>query len=297
MAGKNEGGDKVKRVKVCLVGEQPVPNMLPIRHYRPNQVILVGSEKTKPVSEKLRKVLENEMNVSILPVDPYNIVDIKERLKEQLSNITYQAEIIVNVTGGTKIMSYAAIQVAQEFESKIVYLQSEKSQSKLYQYQFENSELLLLGTEIIEEALTIDEYLRIHIGSYGKRKRDENLFEQNVLEALRPYVSEIEPNVSFGTNTELDLVIRFENQVGVAEVTTGNPNKTKIDQLHSATRRETLGVYTKRFLIATRKLEQNNRILAEASDISVIELVSCSNDELSDEDREKLVKKVKSKFK
>ncbi|HBK69902.1 MAG TPA: DUF1887 domain-containing protein, partial [Firmicutes bacterium] len=114
---------------------------------------------------------------------------------------------------------------------------------------------------------------------------------------LRPYVSEIEPNVSFGTNTELDLVIRFENQVGVAEVTTGNPNKTKIDQLHSATRRETLGVYTKRFLIATRKLEQNNRILAEASDISVIELVSCSNDELSDEDREKLVKKVKSKFK
>jgi len=288
----------MKRIKVCLVGRQPVPNLLPVRYYKPHQVILICSKTTKPVSERLEKVLEKDMKVATLQIDnPYDIVSITKNLKEQLLNITHQAEIIFNVTGGTKIMSYAAIQVAQEFKSKVIYLESEKNQSKLYQYRFENSELLLLETKMIKEALTIDEYLKIYIGSYGPRKRGQNLFEQTVLEVLRPHVPEIMSNVSFGTNIELDLVIRFGNQLGVAEVTVGKPNKAKIDQLNSATRQEFLGTYTKRFLItAQEQQDQNNRISAEAYNISVIELLSYSNGELSSEDREKLVEKIKDKF-
>ncbi len=34
----------MKPVMICLVGEQPVPNLLPIRYCQPQQVVLVYSE-------------------------------------------------------------------------------------------------------------------------------------------------------------------------------------------------------------------------------------------------------------
>lgn len=283
----------MNKTGICLVGGQPVPNLLPLGHLQPSRTILVCSEDTKPVSENLRKVLENKnkMDVSILKLDdPYDIANIKERLEKHILEATQDEEIIFNVTGGTKLMFYAAVRVAQEHKSKVVYLKSEKNKSLLYQYAFEDDELLQLGKpEVINEIITIDDYLKIHIGEYSRRKKDINLFEQTVAEVLKKQVSELEPNISFGTNTELDLVIRFGNQVGVAEVTTARkPGKNKIDQLNSATRREALGTYTKRFFITSHKVEQNNRELAKISGITIIELLSFQDGKLSDKDAKKL---------
>ena len=77
--------------------------------------------------------------------------------------------------------------------------------------------------------------------------------------------------------------------MGVAEVTTARkPGKNKIDQLNSATRREALGTYTKRFFITSHKVEQNNRELAKISGITIIELLSFQDGKLSDKDAKKL---------
>ena len=107
----------MNKTGICLVGGQPVPNLLPLGHLQPSRTILVCSEDTKPVSENLRKVLENKnkMDVSILKLDdPYDIANIKERLEKHILEATQDEEIIFNVTGGTKLMFYAAVRVAQE---------------------------------------------------------------------------------------------------------------------------------------------------------------------------------------
>ncbi|NLA27954.1 MAG: DUF1887 family protein, partial [Firmicutes bacterium] len=269
-----------------------------IRHYQPDKTILVCSKDTLKVSKRLMKVLENETKVSILNINPYDIANIKKYLKNHLAGVIQQAEIIVNVTGGTKIMFYAAVLVAQELNSKVVYLKSEKNKNLLYQYRYDGNELSPIESDIINETITIDDYLKVHIGEYRPRSKDSNDFEKTVEKILDPHVPEIKSNISFGTNTEVDLVMRFGNQVGVAEATAGKPNKRKIEQLNLATRWETLGVYTKRFLIAAQEVEQNNRDLAEFSNVKVIELLSYDHNsgELSNEDSEKLVRDITKEF-
>lgn len=54
--------------------------------------------------------------------------------------------------------------------------------------------------------------------------------------------------------------------------------------------------YTEKFLILDREYEPNNRQLANAHRITVIELLSAQNGELSKEDTEKLVQTVKKEL-
>lgn len=288
----------MKKIIICLVGGQPVPNLLPIRHYQPDKAILVCSEYTCEVGERLVNVLKNETEASILNINPYDIANIKECLEANLAGVTHQAEIVVNVTGGTKIMFYAALLVAKDLNSKVVYLKSEKNKNLLYQYRYDGNELSPKESDIIDETITIDDYLKVHIGEYRPRSKIPNDFEIAVEKALKPQVPEIKSNISFGTNTEMDLVMRFGNQVGVAEATAGKPGKRKIEQLNLATNRETLGVYTKRFLITTQGVEQNNRDLAEFSNVTVIELLSYDHKsgKLNNEDSEKLVRDITKEF-
>ncbi|EKV01099.1 hypothetical protein Lepto7375DRAFT_3242 [Leptolyngbya sp. PCC 7375] len=44
---------------ICLIGEQPVPNLLPILHCQPDEVILICISRTEPVKNNLTKVLRN----------------------------------------------------------------------------------------------------------------------------------------------------------------------------------------------------------------------------------------------
>ncbi len=282
----------MKQVMVCLIGEQPVPNLLPIRHCQPQQVILVYSTTTKRVSDNLERLLKGKFVVLSHEVPPYDIVAAQKNLAEYLSQRNLQGtNLLFNLTGGTKPMSLAAFRLAQEQSVSVVYLQSEGGQSLLYRYEFDKGGLVLRERTVIGELLTIDDYLKAHVGKYQQRRQKDD-FEQLVLNALQPHVSEIISGVSIGANIELDLTIRCGNQVGVAEVTTGEASKRKIDQLNSASRREFLGIYTKRFLIISQTLESNNRLLAEAYNIIVIELLGDSSSGLSEENRKRLVEAV-----
>jgi hypothetical protein len=279
---------------VCLVGEQPVPNLLPIRHCQPQQVVLVHSELTKRVSDNLEQLLGRQVSVLSHKVPPYDLIGAQKSLAEYLSQADWQgAAFLLNLTGGTKPMSLAAFRLAEQWKAPIVYLQSEGGQSQLYRYEFDNNEIVLRERAIIGELLTITDYLKVHaLGNYGRRRQTEP-FQQLVFQALQPHVSEIISSVSLGA-LEIDLMIRCGNQVGVAEVKSRKAAERKngIDQLNTASQREFLGTYTKRFLILDRQLGTNNRELAQAHNIIVIELLGDSSGSLSEENRKRLIETV-----
>lgn len=284
----------MKPVMICLVGEQPMPNLLPIRHCQPSRAILVHSDWTKKVSDNLEKLLGQRFPVASCKIPPYDIVAAQQCLAEYLYQHGWQGEdLLFNLTGGTKPMSLAAFRLAQEQSAPIVYLQSEGGQSLLYRYEFKNDELVLRERSVVGELLTIDDYLKVHgLGNYQQRTQTEP-FQQMVFDTLQPHVSEIISGVSIGS-LEIDLTIRCGNQVGVAEVKSGKAAERKdgIDQLSTASQREFLGTYTKRFLILERRLGTNNRELAQAHHIIVIELLGDSSNGLSQENREHLVETV-----
>ncbi|MDI6631878.1 MAG: DUF1887 domain-containing protein, partial [Thermoanaerobacteraceae bacterium] len=97
---------------------------------------------------------------------------------------------------------------------------------------------------------------------------------------------------------EIDLVLRCGNRVGIAEVKSGKKARSKegIDRLNAAADPRFLGTYIKKFLILDREYEPNNLELARAYGITVIELSSAQNGELSREDTEKLIQTAKTEL-
>ena len=71
---------------------------------------------------------------------------------------------------------------------------------------------------------------------------------------------------------EIDLAIRYKNQVGIAEVKSGDRHpKRGLDQLAMAGSREYLGTYTEKFLF-TANAPIKIRKLADSRQITIIEL-------------------------
>lgn len=92
-------------IMISLVGEQRVPNLLPVLQEKPQRVVLVCTERTKAVSERLRSVLKDR-DISVedepLRVDPYDMADIEIKLKAHIMK-----------KAGLRIKSFLTLQEAQ----------------------------------------------------------------------------------------------------------------------------------------------------------------------------------------
>lgn len=291
-----------KPTMISLVGEQPIPNLLPILHpqLQPQRIVLVYTERTKTVSECLQSVLEDKsVSVEAVEVDPYDMVGIESKLNEVIKEKNLPSDaIIFNLTGGTKPMAFAAYRLAEQLSAAFLYVQSEEKKSVVYRYRL-SKRGLEPEKEEVSPVLDIDIYLKAHpkLRDYTSGGlKDE--FEQMVAGVLEKELDEVKTSVKAPKcNLEIDLVVRCGNNVGIAEVKSGNKAKEKrgVEQIIAAAENRFLGTYTRKFLILDRKYESNNKRLAEAHGITVIELLSAQKQkgELSEEDKKKLVGEVK----
>lgn len=291
------------KIMISLVGEQRVPNLLPVLQEKPQHVVLVYTERTKAVGERLRSVLKDR-GISVedepLCVDPYDMADIESKLKAHIMKKNWPPDkIVFNLTGGTKPMAFAAYRLAEQFGSPFLYVQSEGKKSVTYYYRFSARGPELEQADEVPPVLNIDLYLKVHLGEYSEGEPKEE-FERMVATVLQEELDEVKTSirpVELGA-LEIDLVLRCGNHVGIAEVKTGGKAKKKegIEQIITAAEQRFMGTYTKKFLILDRDYEFNNRKLAVAHGITVIELPSAQNGGLSKEDTEKLLQIVKTEL-
>lgn len=271
---------------IALVGEQPIPNLLPIRHVKPVEVLLVRTDRTKQVSERLEKVIKQEVGVHFCQVDPYDIAKIYTKLTEKIEGLKWStSEIILNLTGGTKPMAFAAYQLAVNQSLQFMYLESEKGQSRLRRYEFKGDLPVTLTDEVIFGVVSIQDYLTAHLSNFSQsgfskdksgQLNDGGRFEKSLHDYLRPHIDEIVAGIRpYGSGVEeieIDLVVRCGNQVGIIEAKTDTVTKRAIEQLALAGGRAYLGTYTAKFLIVGRKTRPEMKNLAAAREITVIEL-------------------------
>ncbi|NPV86937.1 MAG: DUF1887 family protein [Anaerolineae bacterium] len=274
---------------LSLVGEQPMPILLPARFLQPEENLLVCTQRTKKIATHLQNILGGGCRLHDLKAAPYNL----QGVSEELHRLCTAGEWMVNLTGATKIMSLAAYRVAQQLQLPFVYLESENRRSLLYRYRFEGDRVLPLDPSqqpvALPELITLDDYLRAHVGGYdeGGYHRGENgrldnggLFEQAVGDALKNAGFEVKAGVrpkGVRDQIEIDLAFRLGNQAGIAELKLGGRENLKsgLDQLATAGGREYLGIYTAKFWIIARKLTgsaNSLRSLAQARGITIIEL-------------------------
>lgn len=281
-------------VIISLIGEQPAPNLLPIRHYKPGDVVFVRTTYTKTISENLAPLVKGVTHVHTLDVHPYRILEITQGLRDCIiQNGWVAASLVFNVTGGTKPMALAAYDLAQRGNCPVIYLQSEGNRCLLYRYKFTSAKGVALIEEVeLSETISIDDYLRMYLRTYQKGK-PKNGFEQVIYDTLQETsrISEVAASIRPVPALEIDLVIRCGNQVGIAEVKeTGD--KRGIDQLNAAGDQRYLGTYTKKILISGSELHPNNKELAQAYGITVVELPNVASGNISEEDKQYLVERI-----
>ncbi len=124
----------MKSVLVSLVSEQTIPNILAIHHFNPDELLFIT---TKEMEEK-KKVDAILSTLSDLKMDYLNrshrlivledsILDCHKKI-EQWINGKEDSNFIVNLTGGTKIMSISAYEFFKDYSSKMIYIPIPKNE-------------------------------------------------------------------------------------------------------------------------------------------------------------------------
>lgn len=295
-----------------LIGEQPIPNLLPVLFLKPGKIFMLYTQTTADAMKRIEKLVPA---LEKIKVEPYDLLSIIETIQKKCLP---GDEMIFNITGGTKVMALAAFKVAGKHSSKMIYIQSEEKTNTLYSYQVDNNLTVkqLEQTEL-PELVDIDFYLKAHLPGYKvdgfhKETRTNHLssggmFEKAVFDVLKERNFEVMAGVrpaGVGQQVEIDLIFRPKgtNQVGIAEIKLGDAQsegpKKGLDQLVMASERDYLGTYTKRFLVTARNLRPDIKELALKHKINIIEIQDYNNNgSLSGQSSDLLVSRINEKLK
>jgi hypothetical protein len=285
---------------ISLIGEQPIPNLLPSRHLKPEREWLVYSQTTEKTAVRLHALLPGSL-IYKLRASAYDLPAVQGELESLLND---QKELAFNLTGGTKIMVMAGGALAQKYAAPFYYFDSEDRKSQLTQYIYEDLRPRRIAREVLPELISTADYLNAHLSGFqldGFSKQEGGAFEQAVARALQEAGFEVLAGVRpqrVKDQIEIDLVIRKHNQVGIAEVKLGGGEAPKkgIDQLNTAAGREYLGTYTRRMLITARRMSADIKTLAGERSVKMIELPGFRSGQLSEQDRHNLIQAVENEL-
>ena len=285
---------------VLLIGEQAAPNLLSTRYLKPSLAVLVYTDRTQKVAQNLAGLLKlSGIECRKCKVLPYSIPDAFVQMQKCLQAEAPGHEYVFNLTGGTKTMALAAFDLAHRLASPFVYFQTEGNRSLLYHYRFAEEGIFQeTEPEEIGETITLDDYLRMYLGEHTEGRPRDPLEEEvkDVLDSIEGLEVKYSVRPAGMEALEIDFVIRLGNQVGVGEVKSKGA-KRGIDQINAVADPRYLGTYIRKFLVSGKEVDRNNKNLAQAYRIKVVELPGFSmHGRLSQEEKRKLVNVILSEM-
>lgn len=287
------------KTMIALVGEQPIPNVVPVKHYSPERLVLAHTTRTEPVAKRIEELFHSQAMPPICLTDAYDVARVSTELREYIAKHRLDPRnLIFNLTGGTKPMGFAALELAKELKCHAFYYQSENNQSLIRPYSFVSGKLETDKPTPVDTTLSIDEVLRLfvdkyHVGAFV------NPFEQQVTSTLQLLGGDYQVlhNVyldSVGPNVEIDWILCYRNTVAVGEVKPQAKKTDGIDQINGVTDQRTLGTYTKKFIISAKEPHPNDKLLAEAYRIEIVVVPSAKSGTLSESDQQAIISRVRS---
>ena len=122
----------MKTILISLVSDQTIPNILAIHHFMPDELLFISTtamEKKNKVPDTLKALdrlcLEYKSNSILVQED--SILDCHKKIGNWIEE-REDAEFVVNLTGGTKIMSIAAYEFFKDYSSKMIYIPISKNE-------------------------------------------------------------------------------------------------------------------------------------------------------------------------
>jgi len=136
--------------QIIFLGGQLIPIYIGIKEYMPDKVHFIASEESKEGMIVLRELFK-EFKFSEFICDPFSFYAIKKRIESIIEKVDANADVLINLTGGTKIMLLAAQSVISEKHVKGFYINQDYSFIEVPSYQKKQ----------IEYQLSIKDFLRL----------------------------------------------------------------------------------------------------------------------------------------
>jgi hypothetical protein len=124
----------MNHIHVCLVSDQTIPNILGIFHFNPDELLFITTESMEK-KEKVSSILKTlsrlgrryDEHSEKINVQEDSILDCHRKIDKWIEG-KEDAEFIVNLTCGTKIMSIAAYEYFKDYSSKMIYIPIPKNE-------------------------------------------------------------------------------------------------------------------------------------------------------------------------
>jgi hypothetical protein len=179
-------------------------------------------------------------------------------------------------------MSFAAYQIAAQYNAPVMYFQSEDGKSIIDRYHWQNRQLVHQQQDLLPEYLQLRDMLNLHLGpgkdSTGKNQWEEkgptiqsdtygHLFELAIAQVLYEDGYEVMRGVKGKKDqVDIDVMIGYKNQVGIIEAKTSKgghvTNLDGVKQLSMAMR-YIRGTYVKQFLVTAGKPSPDLQMMCE----------------------------------
>lgn len=195
---------------INLIGEQPIPNLLPILYLKPAKTIILSTPTTENIAKRIQKLTENCTKIT---VEPYDIQEFKDTVNKLINQ---NEKYVFNITGGTKIMSVALYGIALENKADFIYLQSEGKKSLLYIFKINSNGVIQREQKELPELINMDMYLHAHLPEYeinlDNQKSSERgfVYERTITDNLKTNGFEVACSVKpkgEGNQLEIDAVL------------------------------------------------------------------------------------------
>jgi len=285
---------------VSLVGEQPIPNLLPLWQFADYaEVQFVASARTLSVAKQLKAAIEKDAALShlrvlkTLKVRPYDIGDARKQIAAALVKYQEQGKTPhLNLSGGTKLMSLAALQAAYGSGVNLMYVCTEENQ--IIWLASDGSEQ---KRQEIRVKIQVEQYLNAHgleierqpVSPYAAPapKEGDELEEQVYLRLMescrfddvRRNVKICKRNGSKQVRNEVDVVVTYNGRLAVISCKSGNVEsesgresyRRAIYELSAISRREAAGIYCGKVLVSSQaQLPQAVRERAVESGVKLV---------------------------
>ena len=122
----------MKTILISLISDHTIPNILAIHHFKPDDLLFISTttmEKKNKTADILNALDRLGLHYKIDPiiVQEDSILDSHEKIGKWIEG-KEDAEFLVNLTGGTKIMSIAAYEFFKDYSNKMIYIPIPKNE-------------------------------------------------------------------------------------------------------------------------------------------------------------------------
>lgn len=120
------GSLTVAEVHVCLASDQRLANVIPVLMRRPSVVHVVTSDEKRNGAEELKRFLTDcgvkvEVHENAPDFDTEGILAYAEDLELTLDEASPDANIVLNATGGNKLMALGFVQAIRVTGAQVLY--------------------------------------------------------------------------------------------------------------------------------------------------------------------------------